>query len=121
MHFYLTIILCSYVMASRQSCEYRTLHKNFSIVVGNLAATVNPTHFAQKLNEVNLVSKDIVDSASVVGVLTAAQRIQPVITAVHAQIELRASLYHKFIAVVQQFNPLLAEVLGKFHGRNLVN
>ena len=107
-------------MASRQSREYRTLQRNFSIVVESLAPNVDPTHFAQKLNEVNLVTKNVVDCASVMSI-PPAQRIQPVVAAVHAQIKLRASLYHKFIDVVQQFNPLLAEVLGKFYGRSLLN
>ena len=99
------------------TCEYRTLRRNFSVVVDSLACTVDPANFVQKLNEVNLVNRDVVNSASVVGVLTPAQRIRPVIVAVHSQISLCASTYHTFVDILQQFNTPLAGVLNKFYGK----
>ena len=98
-----------------QTCEYRTIKRYFSIIVKSLGDTIDPVDFAQKLHEVNLVTSHIVQTAGVQA-RTVSQRIHPVITAVHSQIELNAANYCQFVRIVRGFNSVLADLLEKFHG-----
>lgn len=97
--------------------EYCTVSKQFSTVVDNLSRTVDPGNFAQKLLEANLVPSDVVQRACVVGLLTPAERIRPIISAVLAQIELRASTYHQFLNILRNTNSLLADTLSNFFSK----
>ena len=98
--------------------EYCTIKRKFSDIVDHLAASVDPAEFAQKLCEKELVSEHIVAGASVLGVLTAKQRLRPVITAVKSQIQLNASKYHTFVDVLLKVLPGLAEMLNKFFSKH---
>ena len=92
--------------------EYRTLQENLSKIRNSLSATVDPGNLALKLYEADLVTRDTLDSAHLVGV-TPDQRIYPSLRAILAQVELDASKYHGFITILQQLNPLLADVLSR--------
>ena len=58
---------------------------------------------------------DIVDVASVPGVLTVSQRIAPIMRAVLAQIELKANLFHKFMDVLRRVNSCLEGKLQQYY------
>lgn len=94
--------------------EYRTLQGNLSKIVDSLSATVDPGSLALKLHEVNLVTRSAVDSANIIYGMTPAQRIRPVLTAILSQVELNASKYHDFVAILEEFNPELADVLCRY-------
>jgi len=93
--------------------EYRTLEGNLSRIIDCLAATVDPGNLALKFRENHLVTTSTVDSANVIHGMTRAQRLLPVLTAVLAQVELVASKYHDFVAILKDYNPVLADVLCK--------
>ena len=98
--------------------EYRTLEGNLSRIIGCLAATtVDPGNLALKLRENHLVTTSTVDFANVIHGMTRAQRLLPVLTAVLAQVELVALKYHDFVAILKDYNPVLADVLCKFFSK----
>lgn len=102
--------------SGKSTLEYYTMSKHVSVVVHTLAATVDPVTFAQKLQEAGLICSDITGKASVMA-LTPAERIYPVIQAILAQIELKASEFHRFISVLCSVNRLSADALRKAFGR----
>ena len=105
-------------MASGKSThEYLTIRRNLSLIVDGLVATVDPARLALKLHEANLITWDTVDRACVQGILTSAQRIQPLIMATEAQIQLDASKFQVLIAVLEAINTHLAENLQHFYGK----
>ena len=99
--------------------EYRTIQKHYSSIVDNLGQTVDPAHFSRKLRDVSLISEDIVEAASVVGVLTGSQRIAPVISAVRAQIKLKASNFHTIMKVLKTVNSCLAYIISGYYSKSL--
>ena len=58
---------------------------------------------------------DTVRKASVQGLLTNAERIQPVMNAVLAQIYLKADLFNKFMPVLKKVNPGLWESINQYY------
>lgn len=104
-------------MASSEGThEQRIISNHISMVVESLARTVNPSIFALKLQDVQVISHDIVEQADVTS-KTKSERIYPVISAVQAQIELNATVYHQFIDILKDCSPNLAEVLSKLLGK----
>ena len=65
-------------------------------------------------HEVNLVTRSAVESANIIYGMTPAQRIRPVLTAILSQVELNASKYHDFVAILEEFNPELAGILCRY-------
>ncbi len=96
--------------------EYLTVKGNISTIVNSLAAQVDPSLFAQKLNEVGLVSQYVVQKASIRDI-PPANRVQDIIQAVLSQISLDSSKYHVFIEVLQAEHSLLAEKLTQCYGK----
>lgn len=86
------------------------------MVVENLAKTVIPGNFAQKLEDAKVIGHGIVEQAHVSSKIDS-EKFHSVISAVQAQIELDATVYHQFIAILKDFNPHLAGVLSKFLGK----
>ena len=58
---------------------------------------------------------DIVQTASVEGLLTKTHRIAPVMDAVLAQIRLKADLFHTFMTVLKKENVHLWEILDQYY------
>ena len=58
---------------------------------------------------------DIVEKASVVGVLTGSERISPVMDAVLAQVGLKADLFHTFMAELKETNRHLWGVIQQYY------
>ena len=58
---------------------------------------------------------DIVQKASVKGILTGSERISPVMDAVKAQIRLKAELFVTFMGVLKEVNPQLWSVVDNYH------
>ena len=113
------IFLCSkqLSMASGKSTrEYLTIRRNLSLIVENLAATVDPARLALKLLEVHLITDDVADRANVIRIPTR-DRIQPIVMAIEAQIQLDVSTFQVLIGVLQTFNLRLAERLKKFYSK----
>ena len=107
-------------MASgKNTREYLTIRRNLSLIIDSLAATVDPARLAVKLLEVDLIPHDVVDHASVVGVLSARQRIQPIVLALESQIQLDVSNYQVLMRVLRTIHPCLAERLEKFYSKYL--
>ena len=103
-------------MASGKSTrEYLTIQRNLSLIVDNLAATTDPARLALKLHEIDLIPSDVVDRASVVGILTPAQRIQPIVMAIKTQIQLDVSKFQSLMRALETCNAQLAERLRKFY------
>ena len=104
-------------MASGKSTrEYLTIQRNLSLIVDNLAATVDPTRLALKLLEVHLITDDVTDRANVTRIPTR-DRILPIVMAIEAQIQLDVSTFQVLIGVLQTFNLRLAEKLKKFYSK----
>lgn len=93
--------------------EYCTVSQQLSLVVSSLARTVDPGNFAQRLHEADIIGGDVVERAYVIGGPTPTERVRPIMQAVLAQIELSASTYHRFVDILREFNPLLADTLSK--------
>ena len=107
-------------MASgKETREYLTIQRNQSLIVDSLAATVDPARLALKLHEVDLIPSDVVDRASVVGILTPAQRIQPIVMAIKTQIQLNASNFQVLMGALKPFNLQLSQSLRKFYSTNI--
>ena len=105
-------------MDSRKySREHRAIQGKFDIIVKHLAANTDPAQFAQKLYQVEMISQHVVEGASVVGVLTATQRIRPAMVAAHSCIELQPSKYADFIQVVRDVYPALADELNEYYSK----
>ena len=92
--------------------EHVTVKGNVSTseMVNILSTQVNPGQFAQKLNEVGLVSLYVVQKASAHHVLPS-DRVRDVIQAVQATIQLDSSKYEDFIKVLRDEYPPLADKL----------
>ena len=106
-------------MASgKETREYLTIQRNQSLIVDSLAATVDPARLALKLHEVDLIPSDVVDRASVVGILTPAQRIQPIVMAIKTQIQLNASNFQVLMGALKPFNLQLSQSLRKFYSNS---
>ena len=103
--------------SGKNTREYRTIQGKTSVIVDSLAANTDPAQFSQKLYEAELVSQHVMESARVVGILTPAQRIQPLMSAVQSSIQLRSSKYSDFIDVVRAVYPALADVLNEYYGK----
>ena len=58
---------------------------------------------------------DIVQTASVLGLLTKTQRIVPVVDAVKAQIKLKAEVFQTFMTVLKDDNTPLWEMLYQYY------
>lgn len=58
---------------------------------------------------------DNVQEASVIGVLTKSQRIQPLVEAVLTQINLKADLFHKFVVILREEHSTLAQSIQQYH------
>ena len=106
--------------SGKSTREYRAIQEHHSSLVDNLGKTVDPAHFARKLRDKSLISEDIVEVASVVGVLTGSQRIAPVISAVLAQIKLRANNFHTFMSVLRAVNSCLADTISEYYSESSV-
>ena len=108
-------------MASgKNTHEYLTIQRNLSLIVDSLAATVDPARLALKLHEVDLIPQDVVDRASVVGILTPSQRIQPIVMAIKAQIQLDASNFQALVDALTPFHLQLSQTLWKFYSKNIM-
>ena len=104
-------------MASGKSTrEYLTIRRNLSLIVDNLAATVDPARLALKLLEVHLITDDVADRANVTRIPTR-DRILPIVMAIEAQIQLDVSTFQVLIGVLQTVNLRLAERLKKFYSK----
>ena len=98
--------------------EYLTIRRNLSLIVDSLAATVDPARLALKLLEVDLITDDVVDRASVSRV-PPRERIQPIVMAVMAQIQLDMFNYQVLMGELRTLHPRLAQKLETFHSKLL--
>ena len=94
--------------------EYLTIRRKLSQIVDSLAATVDPARLAQKLLEVDLITDDVVDRASVSRVPTR-ERIQAIMMAVMAQIQLDISNFEVLLGELRTLQPHLVQNLEKFY------
>ena len=106
-------------MASgKSSQEYLTIRRNLPLIVDSLSATVDPTRLAVQLLAVDLITDDIVDRASVTRA-TAHERIQPIVMAVMAQIQLDVSNFRVLMGELRTLHPHLVQRLERFHSKLL--
>ena len=103
--------------SGKYTCEYRTIQGAFELIIRSLASSSDPAVFAQKLLKVQLVPQHVVEVASIVGILTSTQRIQPVMIAVLSCIELQPSKFTDFMEVVRDVYPALADVLNENYSK----
>ncbi len=96
--------------------EYLTVKENITTIVNSLTAQVDPSLFAQKLNEAHLVSSYVVEKASARDTLSS-NRVQDIIQAVLSQISLDSTKYHEFIDILRTEHSLLAEKLTQCYGK----
>ena len=96
--------------------EYLTIRRNLSLIIDSLAATVDPTMLALKLFEVGLITDSVVDCASVTRLPTR-ERIQPIVMALMAQIQLDIFNFQVLMDELRILHPHLAQKLEKFHSK----
>ncbi len=102
--------------------EYLTVKGNITTIVNSLGAQVDPSLFAQKLNEAHLVSSYVVEKASARDTLSS-NHVQGIIQAVLSQISLDSSKYHVFIEVLRMEQSLrtLADKLTQYYGKLILS
>ena len=83
------------------------------LITGYLCSHASRNHSQSLCSYVSMA--DIVQTASVEGLLTKTRRIAQVVDAVLAQIKLKAHLYHTFMTVLKDENIYLWETLHRYY------
>ena len=84
------------------------------MIVGFLATNVSPGTLADKLWVAELITEDIRDKASVMG-LTDREKIRPMINAVLTQIDVNVANYTRFMRILRELGAMddLVSVIEK--------
>ena len=93
--------------SGNNASQYKTVAENIDVIVRFLATKVNPQQLADKLNQAGLINDYIKEkvSDSMTGV-TISEKIKTMIDAVLSRIQLKATNYDKFVAVLTQLGSL---------------
>ena len=85
--------------------EFSLISADFALIVQYLASSVNPARFADKLYVNNLITRENMENARILGI-TRSSLIRPLIAAVVTHVEINPANYDKFISILKEYGGL---------------